>query len=307
MRRSDEHLEQALEEYNQKIAELESRNCSKEEMLEALVNRSSVLLMLELFTSSMEDSEDAIELADSMEKDGQEIDIGTYIKMYENHGQLLYESDNDAMASDYRKIISKLGQVHGEMRHYDRRGAIMMCIDCAEDLLDVGMDEDSLPFLHKSLELIGGDLDKWSRNRRVHILNLMAEAENSLGLKDGALIHLDECIRYASELMLSSTLDDVNELVNAYVLKGDILESKDDPEGMWDAHEAASDILEKLYVENRLDDVQLLINLHQGIATSMMNSGKIELAEKHLMRSINLGIPGMKEAMRELYGKFDDL
>ena len=60
-----------------------------------------------------------------------------------------------------------------------------------------------------------------------------------------------------------------------------------------------------MYLEHKLDDVQLLINLHQGIATSMMNAGKIELAEKHLMRSINLGIPGMKEAMKELNDQFD--
>ena len=305
MRRSDEHLERALEEYNQKISELESNGSSREEMLEALVNRSTVLLMLESYTSSMEDSEDAIELSKLMESKGEPVNVGTYMKMYENHGQLLYDSDNDGMAEDYAKIVSKLDRTGGDIRHYDKRSLIVMCIDCAEDLIDVDKEENAIPFLQKAIEFIGGDLDKWSRNHKVHILNLLAEVGHSLGQDDGSLSNLEECIRLAGELMFSSSIDDPNELVNAYILRGDILESMGNLEGMWESHEAAAEILEKMYLEHKLDDVQLLINLHQGIATSMMNAGKIELAEKHLMRSINLGIPGMKEAMKELNDQFD--
>lgn len=305
MRRSDEHLERALEEYNHKISELESNGSSREEMLEALVNRSTVLLMLESYTSSMEDSEDAIELSKLMESKGEPVNVGTYMKMYENHGQLLYDSDNDGMAEDYAKIVSKLDRTGGDIRHYDKRSLIVMCIDCAEDLIDVDKEENAIPFLQKAIEFIGGDLDKWSRNHKVHILNLLAEVGHSLGQDDGSLSNLEECIRLAGELMFSSSIDDPNELVNAYILRGDILESMGKLEGMWESHEAAAEILEKMYLEHKLDDVQLLINLHQGIATSMMNAGKIELAEKHLMRSINLGIPGMKEAMKELNDQFD--
>ncbi len=298
-------MERALEEYNHKISELESNGSSREEMLEALVNRSTVLLMLESYTSSMEDSEDAIELSKLMESKGEPVNVGTYMKMYENHGQLLYDSDNDGMAEDYAKIVSKLDRTGGDIRHYDKRSLIVMCIDCAEDLIDVDKEENAIPFLQKAIEFIGGDLDKWSRNHKVHILNLLAEVGHSLGQDDGSLSNLEECIRLAGELMFSSSIDDPNELVNAYILRGDILESMGKLEGMWESHEAAAEILEKMYLEHKLDDVQLLINLHQGIATSMMNAGKIELAEKHLMRSINLGIPGMKEAMKELNDQFD--
>ena len=298
-------MERALEEYNQKISELESNGSSREEMLEALVNRSTVLLMLESYTSSMEDSEDAIELSKLMESKGEPVNVGTYMKMYENHGQLLYDSDNDGMAEDYAKIVSKLDRTGGDIRHYDKRSLIVMCIDCAEDLIDVDKEENAIPFLQKAIEFIGGDLDKWSRNHKVHILNLLAEIGHSLGQDDGSLSNLEECIRLAGELMFSSSIDDPNELVNAYILRGDILESMGKLEGMWESHEAAAEILEKMYLEHKLDDVQLLINLHQGIATSMMNAGKIDLAEKHLMRSINLGIPGMKEAMKELNDQFD--
>ncbi len=298
-------MERALEEYNHKISELESNGSSREEMLEALVNRSTVLLMLESYTSSMEDSEDSIELSKLMESKGEPVNVGTYMKMYENHGQLLYDSDNDGMAEDYAKIVSKLDRTGGDIRHYDKRSLIVMCIDCAEDLIDVDKEENAIPFLQKAIEFIGGDLDKWSRNHKVHILNLLAEVGHSLGQDDGSLSNLEECIRLAGELMFSSSIDDPNELVNAYILRGDILESMGKLEGMWESHEAAAEILEKMYLEHKLDDVQLLINLHQGIATSMMNAGKIELAEKHLMRSINLGIPGMKEAMKELNDQFD--
>ena len=298
-------MERALEEYNQKISELESNGSSREEMLEALVNRSTVLLMLESYTSSMEDSEDAIELSKLMESKGEPVNVGTYMKLYENHGQLLYDSDNDGMAEDYAKIVSKLDRTGGDIRHYDKRSLIVMCIDCAEDLIDVDKEENAIPFLQKAIEFIGGDLDKWSRNHKVHILNLLAEVGHSLGQDDGSLSNLEECIRLAGELMFSSSIDDPNELVNAYILRGDILESMGKLEGMWESHEAAAEILEKMYLEHKLDDVQLLINLHQGIATSMMNAGKIELAEKHLMRSINLGIPGMKEAMKELNDQID--
>ena len=45
MRASDEHLEQALKEYNDKISALEV-NGTDDELLEALVNRSTILMLL---------------------------------------------------------------------------------------------------------------------------------------------------------------------------------------------------------------------------------------------------------------------
>ena len=69
---------------------------------------------------------------------------------------------------------------------------------------------------------------------------------------------------------------------------------------MWTDHEKAASILETMFFNGRLDDTSLLVDIHQGIASSMMSCGRIEEAEKHLIRAINLGIPGMREAMEKL-------
>ena len=308
MKGSDQHLERALKEYNQKISDLEAGEGSNEEMLEALVNRSTILLLMESFTSSMEDSEDAMRLASIMESKGEHVDTGTYIKMYENHGQLLYENDNDGMAEDYGKILPKLDEVNPvnvRVRHYDDRGLIIMCENCAEDLIDASKLEMATQFLRKALVIIGRSRAMWYRNRKVSILYLIGQTENDMGLKKEALKTLKECVRIGTKMVYDYSLDDYTDVVNADILRGDILESMGDLEGMWAAHEQAAVLLESLYADKRIDDAELLINLHQGIATSMMNAGRIELAEKHLLRAIRLGIPGMKEAMDEIADRYD--
>ena len=78
------------------------------------------------------------------------------------------------------------------------------------------------------------------------------------------------------------------------------MEAKHELEKMWNDHESALVILEELNNRNRLSDPELLIKLHQSLASSMMESGEIERAEKHLMRAINLGVPGMKDAIDEM-------
>ena len=67
---SDIHLESALEEYNQKVNELESAGVESEELLEAYVNRGCVLQMMEYRTSAMEDLESASDLLDTLERQG---------------------------------------------------------------------------------------------------------------------------------------------------------------------------------------------------------------------------------------------
>ena len=52
---SDIHLESALDEYNQKVYDLESTGSESEELLEAYVNRGCVLYMMEYRTSAMDD------------------------------------------------------------------------------------------------------------------------------------------------------------------------------------------------------------------------------------------------------------
>ena len=295
MRASDEHLEQALREYNDKVSELEISG-TKEELLEALVNRSTILMLLGSYTSSMTDVEEAIELSEEMD----DIDVGTFVKMYENRGQMLFDEDEEMMLSDYTKIISRLDEIHGDIRHYGWKDLIMMCDGCAEDLIDLGFFESSVPFTTKAMELIGSNTDNWSTNRKLETLNLIGQADSGMGLDDNAADAYSESIAYGKRLYEISRIDDPMELVFSYIYRGDIMESKKDVEAMWRDHECALEILEDLNSNNRLGDTDLLVKLHQSLASSMMDSGRIERAEKHLMRAINLGVPGMKDAMDEM-------
>ena len=69
MRTSDEHLEEALTEYNDKVNRLETEG-SADELLEALVNRSTILMLMDSRVSSLDDLEEAMEIMEEMEEDG---------------------------------------------------------------------------------------------------------------------------------------------------------------------------------------------------------------------------------------------
>ncbi len=296
---SDVHLEKALEEYNEKINELELEG-TREELLEALVNRSTVLMLMESYASSMDDAEEAIRLAEEMESLGKKINTGTYIKMYENHGQMIYGEDEKTMLSDYMKIVPKLSELGDDVRHYDKRGLISMCIGCAEDLLDFNYNENCVSFLDKAVSLVGDNDDIWSENRRLQIANLFGQIDENMGLLDDAFNSFTEAISIGTRLYKKKKIDDEMDLVFSFTYRGDICEKKEMKEKMWDDYEDAISILEELNTMNKLKDKDLLVNLHQTLATSMMDAGKIERAEKHLMRVVNLGVPGMKEAIDEL-------
>lgn len=295
MRASDEHLEQALKEYNDKISALEV-NGTDDELLEALVNRSTILMLLGSYTASMTDAEEAIELSKGMK----DVDIGTFVKMYENRGQMIFDDNEEMMVSDYSMIISRLDEIHGEIRHYDWKDLIMMCQGCAEDLIDCDRFEMSVPFTQKALELMKDASDIWSMNRKMEIQNLIGQADTGMGLDDNAIDAYSESILIGEQLYDTSRIEDPIQLVFAYVYRGDIMEAKHELEKMWNDHESALVILEELNNRNRLSDPDLLIKLHQSLASSMMESGEIERAEKHLMRAINLGVPGMKDAIDEM-------
>ena len=83
---SETHLEEALSEYNDKVNLLEEKG-PLEELLEALVNRSTVLMLMDSKVSSLDDLEGAMEIMEEMKGNGTEPDVGTYVKVYENHGE----------------------------------------------------------------------------------------------------------------------------------------------------------------------------------------------------------------------------
>ena len=55
----DDHLEATLQLCNDRINQLEGSECSDGEMLDALINRGSVLCMMEYYVSALSDFNDA--------------------------------------------------------------------------------------------------------------------------------------------------------------------------------------------------------------------------------------------------------
>jgi len=296
---SDDHLEEALTEYNDKVNALEI-NGPSDELLEAYVNRSTILMLMESFVSSLSDLDDAIELMDNMSIKGKKIDIGTYAKVYENRGQLLCEDNKEQMAADYAKIASKLNEMKSGIRHYDVKSIVVMCLGCAEDLIDEGFPENSIPFTNKILSMLSNKNDEWAANRLLEVYNLIGQSKNMMELTDEAVDAFTNAIVYGEQLYDHKSVDDEMELVFSYVTRGDIMDELKDHESQIKDHEAAIEILEVLNDQRKLDDVELLINLHQGIATVLMEMGRIEEAEKHLLKSINHGMPEVKKTIDDL-------
>lgn len=299
IRTSDDHLEEALTEYNDKVNALEI-NGPSDELLEAYVNRSTILMLMDSFISSLSDLDDAIELMDNMFAKGKKIDIGTYVKVYENRGQLLCDDNKEQMVADYAKIASKLNKMNSGIRHYDVKSIVMMCLGCAEDLIDEGFPENSTPFTDKVLSILSNKNDEWAANRFLEVYNLIGQSKNMMEFPDEAVDAFTNAIVYGEQLYDYKSVDDEMELVFSYVARGDIMDELKDHESRIKDHEAAIEILEVLNDQRKLDDVELLINLHQGIATVQMEMGRIKEAEKHLLKSINHGMPEVKKTIDDL-------
>lgn len=299
MKLADDHLNEALEEYNRKVYELETEG-SGEELLEALVNRSTVLMLMGSTVASLSDIDNALDLIEDMSLNGVFPNIGSLVKLYENRGHICCSDDTEQMVEDYMKIIPHLTDLGNGARHYDRKSLITMCIECAEELIDCDYCENSLPFLEKGLLFIGGNYDSWSCNRRVAIRNLLGQAHMSMGLSDEALKDFTACINEASNMYLQNILEDEMELVLAFVYRGDICETVRNKNGMIADHESAADILERLNEEKKLEDINMLITLHRELASELSELDRDRESEKHLLRAMALGTPGLKDAIERM-------
>jgi len=50
---------------------------------------------------------------------------------------------------------------------------------------------------------------------------------------------------------------------------------------------------------NKLDDISVLVRMHQDIASSYMTVNMVKEAEEHLMREVILNMDGAEEYIRE--------
>ena len=301
MRTSDRHLEDALAEYNDKVNELETEGTA-EELLEALVNRSTVLMLMGSKVSSLEDLEEAMEIMDEMQNEGIIPNIGTFVKVFENHGHLCCEDDPEMMQDDYLQIIPKLIAMTPTTRHYDRKSLINMCLECSKELIDADYAENSLPFLEKGILFLGSLNDDWTLNRRAEMYSLMGEAHHDMGVYENALEDFSKAIDIASELYLANRLDEdmMVSFVYSFVLKGDIEDKQGMKEESLSDYESAADVLDQLENEGRTFDRELLLDMHRTLSRMLMEAGDIERAEIHLMKTMRMEVPNVEITMKRI-------
>ncbi len=294
----DEHLEAALKDCNNRINQLEEDG-SDEDLLDALINRGSVLSMMEYYTSAMSDFDDAIDIIQSMESKDIGIDAGSYVRAYLSRGELHSMDNSEQMVEDYSVASTRLSEINEDSKYYDRRKIIRTCLDCCEDLLDAGYPDETASFIDKLYVLLVGRDDDWSRNRYVEMLNISGQAMTDLGMDEQAMEHYSDSIDVGWELMNGGKLEDMMSLAFPFVSRGDIEQEKGLLDQYFADRKAAISILEEMMAMNKLDDIQVLIRLHQDVANAYLTLNKVKEAEEHLMREVVLNMDGAEEYIRE--------
>ncbi|UAL07002.1 MAG: hypothetical protein KRP56_03890 [Candidatus Methanogranum gryphiswaldense] len=292
---SDEHLETALKDYNNKVNRLEFDGGTDEEFLDAYINRGCILSMMEYYVSAISDFDDAVEIIAHMEASGRNVDAGTFVKAFVSRGEIHGGDDLRPMADDYANAATRLNELKDGCKYYDRKKIILMCIGCVENLVDENFPGEIEPFVNKAWSLLLTKEDSWSKNRYLELLNLKGQSEIDLEMKEEAIESFADAISIGTELLERGDLEDVMSLVFAFISKGDIEQEK----GLIDSYiidrKAAIVLLEQMMEANKLDDVHVLAQLHQDLANTYLTLNKIKEAEEHLMREVALDMNGARE------------
>ena len=293
---SEIHLEKALNEYNSTVNMLEPSGESPE-LVEAYVNRGCVLYMLGYNTSAMEDLASASEIIRYLESQGENIDAGTFIKAHATMASILFEQHSDS-SEEYEIAMSRLPRLRADSRHFDKAGIIRMCIESAENLLDENNPEDSLVFVRKALGILEKSYDRWSNNRRMELQTLVGECFLAQQDYNAAIEAYSEAIETGTDMMDASEIEDMEELIVPIISRAQC-ESEIGLNEMYVSDlELAINLMEEMVKINKLIDTDVLVNLHQEAASALMGMGKMEEAEKHLLRAVSMGVNGAKDYLR---------
>ncbi len=292
---SDDYLERALSDFNDKVNDLEPGGYS-EELLEAYVNRGSVLKMLEHYTSALEDLEAAAEMCEAMDADD-----GTYVKLYADLGELYEHFGMDA-AVPLRKAASRLGRISSSSHHFDARRIVTTCIRSSEVLLDEGHAEEALQFLEKALLATESKIDPWMRNRRMEAYCLLGELYDTLEEPSKATESYGEAADIGADLMRTGNLEEAEQLAATYMAKAECELDL----GMMDQFVADSDsailLIEEMYRNGMTDSVKEATDICHNVAAEFMKLGKVNEAERYLMKAMSLTLEGAKDYI-EGHGK----
>jgi len=295
----DDHLETALKDYNNKIGEMETSGGTSEEFLDALINRGSILSMMEYYVSAISDFDDAITIIGELEEGGKEIDSGSFVKAYVSRGELMSSESFNQTVEDYITAASRLKKLNRNSKYFDERKIVMMCINCSEDLIDNGFPREVVPFIEKLYDILPNKTDNWSLNRYLETLNLGGQAVNDLSDPDQALEIFSQAIGVGADLFDRGALEDTMSIVFPFISRGDIAQQKGLLEQYFLDRKTAISLLESLLEMNRLDDIQILAGLHQDVANTYLTLNKVKEAEEHLMKEVMLNMDGAEEYIRE--------
>lgn len=289
MERTESHLEDSLQELNDRVNALEDGG-DPEQLLEAYVNRGSVLAMLEFRTSALDDLESAAELASALESEGRAVDAGTFVKIHVTAGALLFDQEVDPV-EEYLLAATRLDGLVPGSRHFDHRSIVRMCISVSENLIDSEHPEDCMDYVAKGLSELRGS-DPWTENRRMELRGLAAEAYNDMGRTEEAIAEYEGAVSIGTGLMSRGALEDPDELVMALVMKADCESELGRYEDGIGSLTAAVSILEGM-MENHMEyDREAIVSLHHDLAGVLMKVGRTEEAEKHLIRAMEIGVAG---------------
>jgi len=297
---SDIHLEKALEEYNSTVNMLEESGDS-EELIEAYVNRGSVLYMLGYYTSAMEDLSSASEMMEEMEESGKVPDAGTYIKAHATMGAILYEQRSE-VSEEYGYAMARLKDLNPNSKHFDRAGIIRMCLESTENLIDCGYPEDAEQFVRKGLSILGPADDRWTSNRRMEYLTLLGECQLAQGGLRDAIESYSEAIAVGTDLVDSSQIEDMEELVVPIIARSQCEKDLGLDDMYLNDVELAIKLMEEMSKLNKLEDPEILVHLHQDAASALMAKGKVQEAEKHLLSAVSMGVHGAKDYLMNQNG-----
>ncbi|MDR3205938.1 MAG: hypothetical protein LBT41_02405 [Candidatus Methanoplasma sp.] len=303
MSSSEEHLESALKEYNDRVNALEEEG-SDVDLLDALINRGCVLSMMGHCVSALSDFDDAAEIAGRIEDGGGEVDAGAYVKLFVSRGEAGGGKHPEDMAADYSLAASRLKKLSDGSRYYDGRKTVYMCIRCCGDLYDCGFPAIAGPFIEKAYSLLACKDDDWSRNRYAEVLNLEGAILFDADDMDGAAELFSSSIDAGAALLEKGRLEDMMTLVFPFISRGDAFQRKGMIDPYMSDRRAAIVLLEELLEANRLDDVHVLAKLHQDMANTYLTLNKVKEAEEHLLKDAILNLNGAKEYLRE-FGRRD--
>lgn len=273
---SETYLEDALEEYNQKISNI----TDPMEMLDALVGRGSVLMLMESYVSAASDLEDAADLLNELRSAGRKIDAGIFIKVHTDLGNMGLP---DEALEHYRNAMGRLPDLNERSRYFDSRKIVDMCLTTAYELMDMDQGKDAVVFIEKAKDSLTDDA--WSRNRLSEMYSMLGQIHQYWN-KYESIDMFDRSIGIAESLLSEDLLENKDEMALAYMYIGDIYEEMGSLEDSVRHHQRAAEIMEMMLNDGDNSVPDTLSQIYKGIAENLFKLGRSEEGEMMLIRSM---------------------